>query len=201
MNNKTSRVFKVTEQLKNIFCGAKGFVLLKKSKKLRLMNKKLKERIMLAVTSVNGCNMCSYVHTKVALKSGMTSEQIKDLLVGNDTYVPKEDAVAVAFALHFADSQESPDEEAIERIINEYGIDKAQLIFAACQMITMTNGMGIGLDNFYHRIQFRRNKASNILIELFNPLLTMLLFLPFVVYHTIISLLPGKISFREIESH
>lgn len=198
---KQSRVFTIKEQLKNIYSAAKAFVLLKRSKKLRLMTKPLKERIMLAVTSVNGCNMCSYVHTKIALKSGMSNKQIQELLAGNDTEVPEEEAVAVAFATHFADSEEQPDDEVIDRIIKEYGFKKAKLIFAACQMITMTNGMGIALDDFYHRIQFKRNKSSNLLVEILNPLLTMTLFVPFVIYQYIISLFPGTITFKEIESH
>ncbi|MEC9485826.1 MAG: carboxymuconolactone decarboxylase family protein [Candidatus Izemoplasma sp.] len=198
---KKSRVFKIKEQIKNIYNATKAFVLLKRSKRTRLMTKPLKERIMLAVTSVNGCNMCSYVHTKIALKSGMSSKQIQELLSGDDTKVPEEEAVAVAFATHFADSKESPEKEVIDRIIKEYGNQKATLIFAACQMITMTNGMGIALDDSYHRIKLKGNKESNIVIELLNPLLTMPLFIPLVIYHFIGSLLPGKISFKEIEVH
>ncbi|WP_256205872.1 carboxymuconolactone decarboxylase family protein [Carnobacterium iners] len=39
------------------------------------------ERIMLAVTQVNGCSVCSYTHTKMALEVGMKSEKIKNILV------------------------------------------------------------------------------------------------------------------------
>jgi AhpD family alkylhydroperoxidase len=182
MKNRGSRVFTVKQQLKNIFYGAKGFVLLKKMKKTGLMNKQFKERIMLSITEVNGCEMCSYVHTKVALSSGMSSEEIKQLLNGDITNIPTNEAVAILFAQHFASTKEQPETEPIERLIDEYGYQKAELIVAASNMITMTNGMGTSLDYLWNRIKFNKHKNSTILIEVFNPLFTMLLFPIFVLF-------------------
>ncbi len=176
MTQTKSRIFSIKEQIKNIYKGARGFVLLRFQRKTRLMNKKLKERIMLAITEVNGCAMCSYVHTKVALSSGMTPTEIKEILGGDSTNIPTDEAVAVMFAQEFAYSKERPSQSSIDRIVNEYGYDKAELIVAACHMITMTNGMGINMDNLYKRITFRRDKESNIIVEVVNPLLTMLTF-------------------------
>ena len=182
MTSKKSRVFRVKEQLRNIYYGAKGFVILKTSKKYKLMNKQLKERIMLAVTEVNGCEMCSFVHTKLALSSGMSREDIKRILNGDTTNIPEEDAVAVMFGQHFAYSKEEPDRETIERIIEEYGYKKAELVLAACNMITFTNGMGTSMDYLYQRIRFKKNKNSNIVLEIINPLASMVLFPLFVLY-------------------
>lgn len=170
------RVFRIRDQIKNIYLAAKSFVLLKKSKKHRLMNKKLKERIMLAVTEVNGCSMCSFVHTKLALSSGMSSKEINNILDGIHNDIPIEDSVAVVFAQHFADSSENPSGEALSRLIEEYGSKKSELILAACNVITMTNGMGTSMDYLYSRLKFNRNKESNIVLEILNPLLTMVLF-------------------------
>jgi AhpD family alkylhydroperoxidase len=184
---KQARVFTLREQLQNIQHGAKGFVLLKQSKKHRLLNPAWKERIMLAITQVNGCAMCSFVHTKLALETGMDNAQIKALLDGDISDVPEPEAVSVLFGQHFAASKESPDGDALNRLIEEYGIDRTNCILAACHMITMTNGMGISMDHLWHRIKWRRNKESNLLVEVFNPLLTMLLFPPLVVYHWLTS--------------
>lgn len=185
MAQKQSRMFKIKEQLKNIYQGSKGFVLLKYQKKTKLMNKKLKERIMLAITEVNGCAMCSYVHTKVALSSGMSSNEINEILDGNSNNIPDSDAVAYMFAQEFAYTKENPSESSIDRLIEDYGYDKAELIVAACHMITMTNGMGISMDNLYNRIKFKRDKTSNIIGELLNPLLTMILFPLFTLFFAI----------------
>lgn len=185
MNTKSTRVFSITEQIRNIYKGAKGFVLLRSSRKERLMNKKLKEQIMLAITEVNGCAMCSYMHTKMALSAGMSREEIQQILGGDTSNIPVENAVAVLFAQDFAYSKEALDSNSVSRIVEEYGYKKAQLIVAACRVITMTNGMGISLDDLYHRIQFKRNKESNLLIELLNPLLTMVLFPVFTLFFAV----------------
>ena len=194
MAQKHSRVFKVRNQIKNIYFGAKGFVLLRSSKRKRIMNKMLKEEIMLAVTEVNGCSMCSFVHTKIALSSGMSNEDIKEILDGNTNNIPLEDAVAVLFAQNFAYTKEEVTIEGLRRIIEEYGEDKSNLIIAACNMITMTNGMGTSMDHFYNRLLFKRNKNSNLFGEIMNPLLTMLLF-PVLVLYFILLRLFSKLSF------
>jgi len=67
---KQTRSFSIKDQYRNIVSGARGFVYLRSNRKHRRMTKALKERIMLAVTHVNGCAMCSFVHTKIALDSG-----------------------------------------------------------------------------------------------------------------------------------
>jgi AhpD family alkylhydroperoxidase len=164
------------------------------------MNGKLKERIMLAVTYVNGCAMCSFVHTKKALSSGMKDFQITNILSGNYDHIPKEDAVAALFGEHFAATHESPDIEAITRLIDEYGNQKAELIMAACQVITMTNGMGIALDDFYHRLKFKRRKSSKIFIEILNPFMTLTLFIPFVLYFYILSFFVRPVVLKKVSS-
>ena len=194
MTVKHSRVFTVREQLKNIYHGAKAFVLLRSSRKKRIINKKFKEQIMLAITEVNGCSMCSFVHTKIALSSGMNREEIKKILDGNTNDIPVEDAVAVLFAQNFAYSKEEVTYEALRRIVEEYGIDKSELILAASNMITMTNGMGTSMDHLYSRIRFQRNHRSYLLSEILNPLLTMLLFPPLVLYFVLYKAFT-KISF------
>ena len=194
MPKKESRVFRVREQIKNIYLGAKGFVLLRTSRRQRIMNKRLKEEIMLAITEVNGCSMCSFVHTKIALNSGMSRDEIKKILDGNTNDIPIEDAVAVLFAQNFAYSKESISVEGLRRLIEEYGKQKSNLILAACNMITMTNGMGTSLDHLYNRIRFKRDRRSYLFSEILNPLLTMILF-PILVIYFLIYQLFRNISF------
>lgn len=183
---KSTRLFTVKEQLFNTYQASKAFVLLRTSKKLGLMNKKMKERIMLSVTEVNGCSMCSYVHTKLALSSGMTKENIQALLNGDASQVPLDESVAIIFAQHFAFSKEQPSDEAMERLIEDYGEKKTELILAACYMITMTNAMGIGMDNLYNRLKFKRVEGSKLYRELLNPLITMGFFPILTIYQFIV---------------
>lgn len=181
----TARVFSIKEQYKNILHASSAFVRLRQLKKQKVFTKTLKERIMLAVTEVNGCTLCSFVHTKVALSTGMSKEDISQLLAGEHSNVPEEDLIAVLFAQHFASSNEQPDSEAIDRLITEYGKDKAEAILGFCYMITMTNGMGISMDHFVKRLRFKRNRDSKVLFEIMNPLITMLLFPVMTIYKRI----------------
>ncbi|MBN2604993.1 MAG: carboxymuconolactone decarboxylase family protein, partial [Bacilli bacterium] len=74
------RIFTLKEHIRIVNRAARSFHILRVVKKNRLFNKQFKERIMLAVTEVNGCELCSYVHTKVSLSSGMSASEIKQIL-------------------------------------------------------------------------------------------------------------------------
>jgi len=46
----------------------------------KMLSRAFRERLMLAVTSVYGCRYCNWVHTREALKSGVTQEEVVRLL-------------------------------------------------------------------------------------------------------------------------
>lgn len=50
---------------------------------------------MLEVTEVNGCEVCSYAHTKIALEKGLSNKEIQMLLSGNVERVSADEAVAI----------------------------------------------------------------------------------------------------------
>jgi AhpD family alkylhydroperoxidase len=101
-----------------------------------------RERLMLAVTSVNGCRYCSYFHTGQALKSGMNAQEISQLLAGESGNCPEEEAPAVIYAQHWAESDGHPDTEALQRIEQLYGIQKAEAINLILHMIRLGNMSG-----------------------------------------------------------
>lgn len=115
------------------------------------INKDFAERIMLAVTSVNECTYCSYFHTKVALESGCSDEEIRDILEGELSCADKAELPALAFAQHFAESQDDPSREALKHLIKVYGVKKSKKIIAACRMITLGNLFGNTIDAYIHR--------------------------------------------------
>lgn len=106
------------------------------------------ERIMLAVTEVNGCKVCSQAHTKMALESGMTDEEINAILSNDKEKVPEYQSVAIMFATHYADSNGKPDDKATKRLIEKYGRRKSLSIIATCRMIMLGNAAGIAQDTF-----------------------------------------------------
>ncbi|MBN1188430.1 MAG: carboxymuconolactone decarboxylase family protein [Dehalococcoidales bacterium] len=113
-----------------------------------------RERLMLAVTAVNGCRYCSYFHSKQALKSGLAPEEISQLLSGDVADCPEEEAVALIYAQHWAETDAHPDPEAISRLQNEYGAEKAEAIHIMLRMIRLGNLLGNSWDYFLYRLSF-----------------------------------------------
>ncbi len=134
--------------------------LLKKSGRIRdaarkkMLSKAFRERLMLAVISVYGCRYCSWAHTREALKSGVNREEIVGLLQGSVDGCPEEEAVAVLYAQHWADCDTRPDKEAISRLVQTYGLDKAEAIDMALRVIRAGNLTGNTWDAFLARVSF-----------------------------------------------
>lgn len=145
--------------------------------KRKLVNDKLKERIMLAVTEVNGCRYCSYAHTRMALETGISQDEIRDMLSGNLENTPDDEQVAILFAQHVADKQGNYDLEAYHRVADEYGHDKALDILSVIRIIMMGNAYGIAAEAFVKRVKFHPVKESGFLREL-GILLGVILFVP-----------------------
>jgi len=111
---------------------------------------------MLAVTAVNGCRYCSYFHAKQALKSGITTGEISKLLSGDVTNCLEEEAMAVIYAQHWAESDAHPDPEAVQGLQQAYGVEKTEAIHLMLRMIRMGNLLGNSWDYLIYRISFGR---------------------------------------------
>jgi len=122
----------------------------------KLVSPAFRERLMLAVTAVNGCRYCSYFHTKQALKSGITAEDISNLLSGDVANCPQYEAVAVIYAQHWAESDAHPDPDAVKRLQQTYGPEKTEAIHLILRMIRMGNLLGNSWDYLIYRLSFGR---------------------------------------------
>ena len=120
----------------------------------KLISPAFRERLMLAVTAVNGCRYCSYFHARQALKSGLTSEEISRLLSGDVDNCPEEEAVAVIYAQHWAESDAHPDSEAVRRLQQTYGVEKTEAIHLMLRMIRLGNLLGNSWDYLLYSISF-----------------------------------------------
>jgi AhpD family alkylhydroperoxidase len=148
------------KNLKDVFSDL-WFIIRNRSRLGDITRKKLippasRERLMLAVTAVNGCRYCSYFHTRQALKSGISAEEIRDLLTGDTVNCPQNEAVAVAYAQHWAESNTHPDPEAVQRLQQTYGLEKTEAIHLILRTIRMANLLGNSWDYLIYRISFGR---------------------------------------------
>jgi AhpD family alkylhydroperoxidase len=132
---------------------------LRRRNSLGIISPAFRERLMLAVTAVYGCRYCSYFHAKRGLKSGVDSEEAVVLLAGSLEMCPTEEAIALLYAQHWAESNANPDTEAVERLERAYGAEKVKAINLALRMVRIGNLAGNLWDYFLYRLS--RGKWGN----------------------------------------
>lgn len=174
--DKHERIFSLKEHFVILRRAASSLVFVRRERKRKLVNKQFKERIMLAVTEVNGCELCSFMHTKFSLSAGMDINEIRKILNGNLEDICDEELIAVLYGQHYADSKENPSTESVERLDEVYGVDKANMIKGFTHVITFTNSFGITMNLLKNRLLFRRDLRSNFINELLIVLSSMLVF-------------------------
>jgi AhpD family alkylhydroperoxidase len=113
-----------------------------------------RERLMLSVTSIYRCRYCCWAHTREALRSGIEKEEIARLLAGSVDECPEDEAIALLYAQHWADSDARPDPEAVGRMEEAYGAEKAEAINLILRMIRVGNLWGNTWDRFLYRLSF-----------------------------------------------
>lgn len=163
--------------------------------KSQLINNDFAKRLQLAVTEVNGCAICSYGHAKMALSQGMSGEEISSFLSGDSHFIKPEEAKAIMFAQHYADSREFPTKYAFEAVINEYGYKKALIILSIIQTMTIGNMFGIPFSAFQSRCKGKPYKDSSLFFEL-GILILGFLILPIAIVHGILRGLIGLPNIR-----
>jgi len=84
----------------------------------------LSEKLMLAVSGVNKCVNCSYLHTRTALEKGVSMDEIRQLLSGEYRGASPEEIQAVLFAQHFAETKGNVSPEAEARVVESLGAGK-----------------------------------------------------------------------------
>ncbi len=192
------RFYAVGDCYRFLFDAMRSIPDLKRARKKSLLPDDFMERIMLAVTEVNGCEICSYFHTGEALKKGVSPGEIKRLLAGDLEDAKEEEATALFFSQHYAEQHGRPDKEAWDRMISVYGEKTAYGILAAIRMIYMGNAYGIAAGAFLRRLKGNAVRKSSLGYEL-SVLLSFVFCLPVLVIHLVVASLfsQSKLSFSK----
>ncbi|MBI5458730.1 carboxymuconolactone decarboxylase family protein [Methanobacterium sp.] len=179
------KLYSVKESYWIFYNGIRTIKYMFRAKRNRELSSKFIERIMLAVTEVNGCAICSYAHSKRALESGMSNEEIQKMLRGIVDDVPGDEMAGIMFAQHYADTRGNPSKESWQRIVEIYGISKATGILGSIRTIMIGNTYGIPWSSFFNRLRGRADPRSSLLYELSMMLGTILV--PISSIHALIS--------------
>lgn len=140
---------------------------IKKGRKANIFDEKFQERIMLAVTAVNSCPLCSWAHTEMALKAGMSNEEIKSFVAGEFPDIPDEEVKAVLFAQHYADVRGNLDRDSWEEIVTDYGTERAECILAAIRIMMWGNAVGIPTGSIRNRFKGKKGDGrSSVFYEI-----------------------------------
>ena len=139
---------------------------IKRAKKNSNIHIKFIERIMLAVTQVNGCRLCSYAHTKIALESGLGQKEISALLSGDLQTAPEYEHRALLFAQYYAETNGHPEKTEWCELVNTYGRQNAEAILVNIRIIMIGNIYGNTMDATLHRFTLRGSKESSLWREL-----------------------------------
>lgn len=136
------------------------------------VDKAFAERIMLAVTHVNGCRYCDYFHARQALAVGIDEAELQRMYAGEFGHLPPEQTVAIAFAQHFAEQEGRPVPDARRQMQAYYGPDIARDIIVYIHMITMGNLLGNSADALLFRLRGRPMQGSKFSDEIAVALMT-----------------------------
>ncbi len=116
-----------------------------------------RERLMMAVTVVNGCRSCSYMHAKLALKAGISPEELRNLSTGAiPAEAPQDEWLALTYAQHWAESDGRPDPEIRQRLEESYGAERTEAIHIVLHIIRVGNLMGNLWAELLPRLSFGR---------------------------------------------
>ncbi len=180
------RIYSLSEFYTALYRGMKTIGAMKQNRKTKDISKDFIERIMLAVTEVNGCPICSYGHTKWALEEGMSNEEINLLLAGSSEAVPSNQLVAVLFAQHYADSRGNPSHDSWQRVVDVYGLSKSLIILGATRAIMIGNIWGIAFSSFSSRLKGKPSGKTHFLYEM-GIMLSIVPFLPVAIVHALVA--------------
>jgi AhpD family alkylhydroperoxidase len=116
-----------------------------------------RERLMLAVTGVNQCRYCSFVHSRMALEVGVAPDQLHNLADQDLEGCPEDEVTALLYAQHWAESQGQPDPAARQRLIETYGPERSQKIEMTLRLIQAANLLGNTFDYLLYRLGLIRS--------------------------------------------
>jgi AhpD family alkylhydroperoxidase len=159
--------------------------------KSKRVSREFSERIMMAVTEVNGCRYCSYFHAQMALKAGMDKNEIDRTLLGDFNCAPQEEIAALYFAQYYAESGGEPNQESIQCMVDSYGSQMTKDILAYIRAIMIGNAWGNMFDALGMRIKGNPNIRTTLLQEI-GVVLGSGFMLPIIIIHAGINKLTGR---------
>lgn len=121
---------------------------------------KWREALWLAVTEVNGCRFCSYVHEGMAGAAGLSPSDIQLLLASGDpddlVALKPPESLAVAYAKAWADTDGSPPAGLVKQLGEELSEREVADLHALLHAVNFANRAGNTADSLLGRLRHPR---------------------------------------------
>ncbi len=154
-NIETQRNLRVNCSVRYFFHELKqllfGFRYIKDAFRSGRVSRQFAERVMLAVATADGCEYCVFGHTGSSLKSGVSSEEITAIMTYTFDGRYFEEVVALDFAKHYVESNQSPSKNGLKQLVNTYGLEKARDIMILIKIVSFGNLIGNLVEDFENR--------------------------------------------------
>ena len=134
----------------------------------REIGKSFMEKIMTIVTAVNGCTYCTWFHAKQAVSTGISEEEVKNMLnLQFKADASDYEIIGLLYAQHYAETNRNPDKEMTDKLFMFYGEKTANHIILFIRMIFFGNLDGNTFDAFLSRLKGNKAENSNVIFEFF----------------------------------
>lgn len=127
-----------------------------------------RQRLWLVVTSVNDCRYCRYLHSTIALRHGVSFEEVKTLSAGVITDSPAEELPWLLYGLNWAKQDGRTDPDARARLLVSDGRRTVRLLELVLRIIRFCNLFGSTWDLMLLKLS-RGRRDVNCPFELKRP--------------------------------
>lgn len=165
-----------------------GFLLLNSPKIIEVIrDKKITrvfiEKIMTVTTAVNGCVYCTWFHAKQAIESGISEEEVRNMLnLQFQADATEFETMALLYAQHFAETNRNPDPAMTKNLFDYYGEKTANQITLFIRMIFFGNLYGNTWEAVLSRFRGVPAPNSNIIFEFVYFLLNAPIMFPAMIF-------------------
>jgi hypothetical protein len=133
-------------------------------------------------TAVNGCVYCSWFHSKKALETGMSEEEVKNMMsLQFQASATEFELMALQYAQHFAETDRKPDPDMTIRLFDYYGEKTARHIIHVIRMIFFGNLYGNTWDAVISRFKGTPAPNSKVIFEIIFFLLNFIIMIPIIM--------------------
>ena len=147
--------------------------------KNKKIGKAFMEKIMNVTTAVNGCTYCSWFHAKQAIDSGISKEEVKNMMnLQFESDASDFELTALLYAQDYAENNRKPNVDTEAIFYQYYGDKTAKDIILLIRTVFFGNLYGNTWDAVLSRFKGVSAKGSNVLFELIFFLLNFWIMFP-----------------------